>query len=104
VTPPPPTPPPVPPSEKPGEVNGVRVSGRIGVQVELTWEAVTGATSYSVKYIAGTGKLTEVLKGLTTTTALVNLPSSGRRYYVVCAVNAKGETCPAKLRGAFATR
>jgi hypothetical protein len=96
--------PPPPPVEKPGEVNGVRVSGRLGTQVELTWEAVTGATSYTVKYIAGTGKLTEILKGLHGTSALVNLPASGRRYYVVCAVNAKGETCPAKLRGAFATR
>jgi len=66
------------------------VSGRM---IQLSWNAVSGATSYNLKRAASpVGPFVTVVSGLTTTHATDQIfPVGGNYDYVVSAVNAAGE-------------
>ena len=76
----------------PGAPTGLSAVGGTG-QIALTWNAVAGAASYSVKSsnTAG-GPYTIIASGLTSPTFTnTGLSTSAKRYYVITATNAVGE-------------
>jgi fibronectin type 3 domain-containing protein/sarcosine oxidase gamma subunit len=103
---PPPPPPPAP--------TGLTATAASSSQINLSWTASSGATSYKVKQatVSG-GPYTTIATGVTATTySATNLTGSTTYYYVVSAVNAGGEspnsaqasaTTPADTSTAFIT-
>ncbi|WP_409345770.1 fibronectin type III domain-containing protein [Paenibacillus sp. MBLB4367] len=84
--------------EKPGKPFIPLVSSGNG-QVSLSWLAVTGATSYTVKRgLSRTGSFTETASGLTGLTYVdQNLTNGTEYFYQIIAVNAGGESVPSDI-------
>ncbi|HLH52193.1 MAG TPA: hypothetical protein VKY92_01055, partial [Verrucomicrobiae bacterium] len=81
-------PPVSPPTTAPGNLVATGGSGQVG----LTWNSVTGATSYNVKRSTTSGAETTYATGVTTTGYTDKSVTPGTTYYYeVSAVNAGGE-------------
>jgi aryl-phospho-beta-D-glucosidase BglC (GH1 family) len=85
-------PPPPPPVQAPAAPTGVTAAAG-NAQVQVSWLAVTGATSYTVKYAtAAGGPYQTAASGLTTPTfTQTGLANGTTYYYVVSATNSGGE-------------
>ena len=76
-----------------GEPTNVHVTVTADRHVQLNWDAVSTATSYTVKRALASGQETVLATGLTTTSFVDTSTTTGQRYYyVVTALNAFGES------------
>lgn len=85
--------------QPPGNPTGLKLTSPSAGQVSVTWNAVTGATSYNVYYLLAASQPTnaQVLAGAEQSSSSASLTlsglTSGSTYYVlVTAVNAAGES------------
>jgi fibronectin type 3 domain-containing protein/regulation of enolase protein 1 (concanavalin A-like superfamily) len=76
----------------PAMPTGVSVTAASATQINLQWNAVSGATAYNVKRSAiSGGPYTTVATGVTATTFSDTVPAGMRYFYVVSAVTAGAE-------------
>lgn len=90
------------PSTGPVTPAGLTASTISSSQINLTWNAVTGATSYSLKRSTTNGGPYSVIATGVTTTSYndIGLSAGTAYYYVVSAVNASGESANSAQAGA----
>jgi hypothetical protein len=81
----------------PGQVTGVALTSPSAGTLNVTWTAVTGATSYNVFYAKSPSiptTSTTTVKNSTTTSASITGLSTGQYIVIVTAVNSSGVSGP----------